>query len=89
MNAGGTRQLRETRNDLFGFAGRDPLTIGQLNNHPSYLTGKGGNMVRTVIRTYVLDEAFSYFVPRMAGEHNLKAGGGIMSVQRSFRKLQL
>ena len=63
--------------NFIGFAGRDPLTIGQLNNHPSYLTGKGGSMVRTVIRTYVLDEAFSYFVPRLAGEHNFKAGGGI------------
>ena len=60
-----------------GFAGRDPLTIGQLNTHPSYLTGKGGNMVRTVIRTYVLDEALSYFVPQMGGEHNFKVGGGI------------
>ena len=63
--------------NFIGFAGRDPLTIGQLNNHPSYLTGKGGSMVRTVIRTYVLDEAFSYFLPQMAGEHNFKAGGGI------------
>ena len=24
-----------------GFAGRDPFAIGQLNNHPSYLTGRG------------------------------------------------
>ena len=63
--------------NFIGFAGRDPLTIGQLNNHPSYLTGKGGSMVRTVIRTYVLDEAFSYFMPRMAGEHTFKVGGGI------------
>ena len=63
--------------NFIGFAGRDPLTIGQLNNHPSYLTGKGGSMVRTVIRTYVLDEALSYFVPRMGGEHNFKVGGGI------------
>jgi hypothetical protein len=62
---------------FIGFAGRDPLAIGQLNTHPSYLTGKGGNMVRTVIRTYVLDEAFSYFVPRMGGEHNFKIGGGV------------
>ena len=62
---------------FIGFAGRDPLAIGQLNTHPSYLTGKGGSMVRTIIRTYVLDEAFSYFVPRLGGEHNFKAGGGI------------
>ncbi len=63
--------------NFIGFAGRDPLTIGQLNNHPSYLTGKGGTMVRTIIRTYVFDEALSYFVPRFGGEHNFKAGGGI------------
>jgi TonB dependent receptor len=31
-----------------------------------------------VIRTYVVDESFSYFVPNMwGGEHTLKAGGGI------------
>jgi outer membrane receptor protein involved in Fe transport len=63
--------------NFIGFAGRDPLSIGQLNTHPSYQTGKGGSMVRTVIRTYVLDEAFSYFLPRFGGEHNFKAGGGI------------
>jgi carboxypeptidase family protein/TonB-dependent receptor-like protein len=64
--------------NFIGFAGRDPLAIGQLNTHPSYSTGKGGSMVRTVIRTYVLDESFSYFIPRFwGGEHTLKAGGGI------------
>ena len=62
---------------FIGFAGRDPLGIGQLNTHPSYLTGKGGSMVRTVIRTYVLDEALSYFLPRFGGEHNFKVGGGV------------
>jgi hypothetical protein len=64
--------------NFIGFAGRDPLTIGQRNEHPSYFTGKGGEMVRTVIRTYVFDESFSYFVPQMwGGEHTFKAGGGI------------
>jgi hypothetical protein len=63
---------------FIGFGGRDPLTIGQRNQHASYFTGKGGSMVRTIIRTYVLDESFSYFVPRLlGGEHNFKAGGGI------------
>ena len=64
--------------NFIGFAGRDPLTIGQLNNHPGYLTGKGGSMVRTVIRSYVFDESFSYFVPSLwGGDHTIKAGGGI------------
>ena len=61
-----------------GFAGRDPFSIGQRNVHPDYITGKGGEGLNTVIRTYVFDEAFSYFVPKMiGGEHTFKFGGGI------------
>ena len=61
-----------------GYAGRDPFTIGQRNVHPSYITGRGGDGTNTVIRTYVVDEAFSYFVPSfLGGEHTLKVGGGI------------
>jgi outer membrane receptor protein involved in Fe transport len=63
---------------FIGFAGRDPFSIGQSNVHPSYTTGQGGSMVRTVIRSYVVDEAFSYFVPSLwGGEHTIKTGGGI------------
>ena len=61
-----------------GFAGRDPFSIGQRNEHPSYITGRGGEGLNTRIRTYVVDEALSYFVPRLwGGEHNFKVGGGI------------
>jgi hypothetical protein len=61
-----------------GFAGRDPFSIGQRNIHPSYITGKGGEGLNTLIRTYVFDEALSYFVPRLlGGEHTFKVGGGI------------
>ena len=61
-----------------GFAGRVPFAIGQRNDHPSYVTGKGGDGANTRIRTYVIDESFSYFVPRLlGGEHNVKAGGGL------------
>jgi hypothetical protein len=60
-----------------GFAGRDPFSIGQRNQHPSYFTGKGGEGLNTVIRSYVFDEAFSYFAPRLiGGEHTFKVGGG-------------
>jgi hypothetical protein len=61
-----------------GFAGRDPFAIGQRNVHPSYVTGKGGEGLNTLIRTYVFDEALSYFVPHLlGGEHTFKVGGGI------------
>ena len=63
---------------FIGFAGRDPYSIGQSNTHPSYVTGKGGSMVRTRIRTYVFDDSYSYFVPSLwGGEHTFKTGGGI------------
>jgi hypothetical protein len=61
-----------------GFAGRDPFSIGQRNVHPSYITGRGGDGLNTRIRTYVFDNALSYFVPRLWGsEHNFKVGGGM------------
>lgn len=60
-----------------GFAGRDPFSVGQRNQHPSYFTGRGGEGLNTLIRTYVFDESFSYFVPSWGGEHNFKVGGGV------------
>ncbi|MBY0496352.1 MAG: TonB-dependent receptor [Cyanobacteria bacterium] len=60
-----------------GFDGRDPFSIGQRNQHPSYITGTGGTGPTTLIFTYVVDQAFSYFIPNLlGGEHTLKAGGG-------------
>jgi outer membrane receptor protein involved in Fe transport len=64
--------------NFIGFAGRDPYSIGQSNDHASYVTGKGGQMVRTRIRTYVFDDSYSYFVPSLwGGEHTFKTGGGM------------
>ncbi len=69
-----------------GFAGRDPFSVGQRNVHPSYITGKGGEGLNTLIRTYVFDQAFSYFVPSLwGGEHTFKVGGGISFNQMPAR----
>jgi hypothetical protein len=62
---------------FIGFDGRNPFTLGQRNTHPSYITGKGGEGLNTRIRTYTLDESFSYFLPSLAGEHTFKTGGGV------------
>ena len=76
--ATGAQAFFDTDVSFIGFAGRDPFSIGQRNEHPSYNTGQGGSMVRTVIRTYVLDESFSYYIPALfGGEHTIKAGAGI------------
>jgi hypothetical protein len=64
--------------EQIGFDGRDPFSIGQRNQHASYITGKGGEGLNTKIRTYLLDESFSYFMPELlGGQHQFKAGGGI------------
>ena len=64
--------------NFIGFAGRDPFSIGQSNTHPGFVTGKGGSMVRTRIRTYVFDDSYSYFMPSLwGGEHTFKMGGGV------------
>ena len=63
--------------EAIGFGGRDPFSIGQRNDHASYITGTGGTGPTTIIRTYVIDQAFSYFIPSMlGGEHTVKVGGG-------------
>lgn len=61
---------------FIGFGGRDPFSLGQRNVHPSYFTGRGGEGLNTRIRTYTLDDSYTYFVPDMMGEHNFKFGGG-------------
>jgi outer membrane receptor protein involved in Fe transport len=63
--------------NFVGFGGKNPFTLGQRNVHPSFITGKGGEGLNTRIRTYTLDESFSYFVPSLGGEHTFKTGGGI------------
>jgi hypothetical protein len=71
-----------------GFAGRSPFSIGQRNDHPSYITGKGGNGANTLIRTYVVDESLSYFMPNLwGGEHQFKAGGGLSLNQMPLRTM--
>lgn len=67
----------DNKGKAIGFGGRDPFSIGQRNVHPSYITGKGGTGPTTVIRSWVVDQAFSLFVPRLfGGEHTFKFGGG-------------
>jgi len=58
-----------------GYDGRDPLTIGSQNAHPSYLTGQGGTGTFTTIHTFLVSDTFSYFIPDWNGEHTVKFGG--------------
>jgi hypothetical protein len=59
-----------------GFDGRNPLTMGQANEHPDYNTGTGGGGGWTRVRTFTVDASLSYFLPEAGGEHTMKFGGG-------------
>jgi hypothetical protein len=76
------KQARSYRGWRTGLAGRDQFAIGSANVHPSYQAGPGGQGQDTRIRTYTIDDTFSYFVPDRGGEHTFKVGGG-WSVNRA------
>ncbi len=70
--------LGQAGNSWTGFNGRDPFSIGPQNVHPDYITGIGGTGLNTPMRSYLLDDVFNYFIPKLwGGEHTLKLGGGI------------
>ena len=78
LNTGEQAYFADDEVRAIGFDGRDPFSIGQENIHPGYLTGIGGNGTQTTIKTYTVDDAFSYFVPSLwGGEHTFKVGGGM------------
>jgi hypothetical protein len=82
----GAQVLFDDNVNQIGFDGRDPFSLGQRNEHPSYITGQGGTGVNTRIRTYTVDDSFSYFVPSLwGGEHTFKAGGGFSLNQATPR----
>ena len=86
LGTGAQAVFADDKVEFVGFNGRDPFTLGQRNEHPSYTTGRGGDGVNTRIRTYTVDNSFSYFVPSLwGGEHTFKAGGGVSFNQATPR----
>lgn len=80
------KEQRSHRGWRIGLTGRDQFAIGSSNVHPSYETGPGGQGQDTRIRTYTIDDTFSYFLPDLKGEHTFKIGGGF-SVNRAVPRL--
>ena len=89
LNTGEQTYFERDEVRAIGFAGRDPFSIGQGNIHPSYETGIGGNGTQTTIKTFTVDDAFTYFVPSLlGGEHTFKVGGGMSWNQADPRQTQ-
>ncbi len=75
--AGGNDTFFGDNSKYIGLDGRDAFGIGSQNDHPSYLTGVGGGGGNTSVRTYSIDDTYSYFKPDWGGDHNFKLGGGV------------
>ncbi|HSF15940.1 MAG TPA: hypothetical protein VLK65_10355, partial [Vicinamibacteria bacterium] len=60
-----------------GLAGQSQFGIGSQNEHPSYITGTGGEGGITSVRSYSIDNTYSHFKPEWGGDHNFKFGGGV------------
>jgi len=52
------------------------FALGQENAHPGYTAGAGGGGGLNVVKTLDVSDAFSYFLPDKAGDHNFKFGFG-------------
>jgi hypothetical protein len=61
---------------FIGLDGREQFDLGSMNAHPSYNAGPRNNYQEDLIRSFAVDDSFTYFKPGWGGDHTLKAGLG-------------
>ncbi len=54
--------------------GRDQFDVGSANEHPDFLAGPGAIHGSAEIRTYIVDDAFTFFKSGWHGTHTFKVG---------------
>jgi hypothetical protein len=62
--------------NFIGLNGREQFDIGSMNAHPDYNAGNRNNYQEDLIRSYAIDDSFTYFKPGWGGDHTFKAGFG-------------
>jgi Carboxypeptidase regulatory-like domain/TonB dependent receptor-like, beta-barrel len=62
--------------NFIGLDGREQFDLGSMNAHPSYNAGPRNNYQEDLIRSFAVDDSFTYFHPGWHGDHTLKAGVG-------------
>jgi hypothetical protein len=61
---------------FIGLNGRDQFDIGSMNTHPDYNAGTRNNYNADLIRTYAVENSFTYVKPDWGGDHTFKTGFG-------------
>ena len=62
--------------NFIGIAGREQFDLGPMNAHPDYNAGNRNNYQQDLIRSYAIDNAFTYLKPGWSGDHTFKIGAG-------------
>jgi hypothetical protein len=62
--------------NFIGLDGREQFDLGPMNSHPDYNAGNRNNYQEDLIRTYGIDNAFTYLKPGWKGDHTFKIGAG-------------
>ncbi len=70
----GNSQYFDEDYDFVELDGRDQFDIGSQNSHPDWTGGPRASHGSARIRTYVVDDAFTYIRSGWGGDHTFKAG---------------
>jgi outer membrane receptor protein involved in Fe transport len=62
--------------NFIGLNGREQFDIGSMNAHPDYNSGNRNNYQEDLIRSYAIDDSFTYMKPGWGGDHTFKVGFG-------------
>jgi hypothetical protein len=62
--------------NFIGLNGREQFDLGPMNAHPDYNAGNRNNYQEDLIRSYAIDNAFTYLKPGWRGDHTFKVGAG-------------
>jgi outer membrane receptor protein involved in Fe transport len=72
----GSRAYFDDDYNFIELNGRDQFDIGSQNAHPDWVAGPRASHGSARIRTYAVDNAFTYIRSGWAGDHTFKAGWG-------------
>lgn len=70
----GNSQYFDDRYNFIELNGRDQFDIGSQNSHPDFTAGPRASHGSARVRSYVVDDAFTYVRPAWGGDHTVKAG---------------
>jgi hypothetical protein len=62
--------------NFIGLDGREQFDLGSMNAHPDYNAGNRNNYQADLIRSFAIDNAFTYLKAGWGGDHTFKFGAG-------------